>query len=99
MILLAAVNCLEWLFGHPTRRSRSGELSLRVRRAGGAPDSGGPLKLFLDTAHLDDIRTVRDWGLLDGVTTNPSLAAKEGLEFDDLIARICETTPGPRSRA
>jgi transaldolase len=55
------------------------------------------LKLFLDTAHLDDIRTVRDWGLLDGVTTNPSLAAKEGLEFDDLIARICEITPGPVS--
>ncbi len=38
-----------------------------------------------------------DWGLLDGVTTNPSLAAKEGLEFDDLIARICEITPGPVS--
>jgi transaldolase len=57
----------------------------------------GTLKLFLETAHLDDIRTVRDWGLLDGVTTNPSLAAKEGLEFDDLIARICEITPGPVS--
>lgn len=57
----------------------------------------GTLKLFLDTAHLDHIRTVRDWGLLNGVTTNPSLAAKEGLEFDDLIARICEITPGPVS--
>ena len=57
----------------------------------------GTLKLFLDTAHLDDIRTARDWGLLDGVTTNPSLAAKEGLEFDDLIARICEIPPGPVS--
>ena len=57
----------------------------------------GTLKLFLDTAHLDDIRTARDWGLLNGVTTNPSLAAKEGLEFDDLIARICEITPGPVS--
>lgn len=57
----------------------------------------GTLKLFLDTAHLDHIRTVRDWGLLNGVTTNPSLAAKEGLEFDDLIARICEMTPGPVS--
>jgi transaldolase len=55
------------------------------------------LKLFLDTAHLDHIRTARGWGLLDGVTTNPSLAAKEGLEFDDLIARICEITPGPVS--
>jgi len=57
----------------------------------------GTLKLFLDTAHLDHIRIARDWGLLNGVTTNPSLAAKEGLEFDDLIARICEITPGPVS--
>ena len=55
------------------------------------------MKLFLDTAHLSDIRTAREWGILDGVTTNPSLAAKEGLEFADLIARICEITPGPVS--
>jgi transaldolase len=55
------------------------------------------LKLFLDTAHLTDIRTAHDWGILDGVTTNPSLAAKEGLEFADLIAAICEITPGPVS--
>ncbi|HSQ36703.1 MAG TPA: transaldolase family protein, partial [Acidimicrobiia bacterium] len=55
------------------------------------------MKLFLDTAHIDHIRTARDWGLLDGVTTNPTLAAKEGLEFDELIARICEITPGPVS--
>ena len=55
------------------------------------------MKLFLDTAHLSDIRTAHDWGILDGVTTNPTLAAKEGLEFPDLIARICEITPGPVS--
>jgi transaldolase len=55
------------------------------------------LKLFLDTAHLDHIRTAREWGVLDGVTTNPTLAAREGLEFADLIARICEITPGPVS--
>jgi transaldolase len=55
------------------------------------------LKLFLDTAHLSDIRTAHEWGILDGVTTNPTLAAKEGLEFADLIARICEITPGPVS--
>jgi transaldolase len=46
---------------------------------------------------LSDITIVRDWGILDGVTTNPSLAAKEGLEFAELIARICEITPGPVS--
>ena len=55
------------------------------------------MKLFLDTAHLDHIRTAREWGVLDGVTTNPTLAAREGLEFADLIARICEITPGPVS--
>jgi len=55
------------------------------------------VKLFLDTAHLSDIRTAHDWGILDGVTTNPTLAAMEGLEFPDLIARICEITPGPVS--
>jgi transaldolase len=55
------------------------------------------VKLFLDTAHLADIRTARDWGILDGVTTNPTLAAKEGLEFPDLIAQICQITPGPVS--
>lgn len=55
------------------------------------------MKLFLDTAHLSDITVARDWGILDGVTTNPSLAAQEGLEFAELIARICEITPGPVS--
>ena len=55
------------------------------------------MKLFLDTAHLSDIRTAHEWGILDGVTTNPTLAAKEGLEFPDLIARICEITSGPVS--
>jgi len=55
------------------------------------------VKLFLDTAHLSDIRTAHEWGVLDGVTTNPSLAAKEGLEFPDLISRICAITPGPVS--
>jgi transaldolase len=46
---------------------------------------------------LSDIRTAHEWGILDGVTTNPTLAAKEGLEFPDLIARICEITSGPVS--
>lgn len=55
------------------------------------------MQLFLDTAHLEHIRTAHGWGILDGVTTNPTLAAREGLEFPDLIARICEITPGPVS--
>jgi transaldolase len=55
------------------------------------------LKLFLDTAHLDHIRIAAEWGILDGVTTNPTLAAREGMDFPDLVAAITEITPGPVS--
>jgi transaldolase len=56
-----------------------------------------PLKLFLDTAHLSDLETAKNWGILEGVTTNPSLAAKEGLEFADLVKMITDLVPGPVS--
>lgn len=52
------------------------------------------MKLFLDTANLDDITEINGWGVLDGVTTNPTLAAKEGLEFRDMIASICAEVDG-----
>ncbi len=55
------------------------------------------MKFFLDTAHLDDIKTAVGWGILDGVTTNPSLAAKEGIEFPDLVKSITEVVAGPVS--
>lgn len=55
------------------------------------------MKLFLDTAHLADIETAVGWGILDGITTNPSLAAKEGLEFPDLIKAITDLVAGPVS--
>jgi transaldolase len=55
------------------------------------------MKFFLDTANLDEIREVASWGILDGVTTNPSLCAKESLKFDDLIKEICRIVPGPVS--
>jgi transaldolase len=55
------------------------------------------LKLFLDTAHLADIETAHGWGILQGITTNPSLAAKEGLEFHDLIKAITDVVEGPVS--
>ena len=55
------------------------------------------MKLFLDTAHLADIETASAWGILDGITTNPTLAAKEGLEFEDLIRKITDLVPGPVS--
>jgi transaldolase len=56
-----------------------------------------PLKLFLDTAHLTDLETAMGWGILEGVTTNPSLAAKEGLAFTELVEKITTLVPGPVS--
>jgi len=55
------------------------------------------MKLFLDSANLDEIREVAGWGVLDGVTTNPSLCSKETVSFEDNIRRICALTPGPVS--
>ncbi len=55
------------------------------------------MKFFLDTANLAEIKEVAGWGILDGVTTNPSLVAKENVKFEDLIKEICRIVPGPVS--
>lgn len=55
------------------------------------------MKFFLDTANLDEIRTGAQWGIVDGVTTNPSLIAKEGKPFRDQVAAICDIVDGPIS--
>ncbi|MEX0680014.1 MAG: fructose-6-phosphate aldolase [Balneolales bacterium] len=56
------------------------------------------MKFFIDTANLNEIREANDMGVLDGVTTNPSLCAKEGIsDFDGFIAEICGITSGPVS--
>jgi transaldolase len=55
------------------------------------------MKIFLDTAAIDDIRTAARWGVLDGVTTNPSLFAKVGGSYDAVLRDICALTPGPVS--
>ncbi len=47
------------------------------------------MKLFLDTASVTEIRTMWEIGILDGVTTNPSLVAKEGRKFEDVLREIC----------
>lgn len=52
------------------------------------------MKIFLDTANLDELRKGADWGIVDGVTTNPSLIAKEGVALADQIRRICEIVDG-----
>lgn len=55
------------------------------------------MKFFIDTADIDDIRDLAATGMVDGVTTNPTLAAKSGRSFKDLIAEICAVVPGPVS--
>ncbi len=55
------------------------------------------MKFFIDSADIDEIRELADSGLVDGVTTNPSLVAKSGRAFKDVIAEICSTVEGPVS--
>ena len=55
------------------------------------------MKFFIDTANLEEIKTAESWGLLDGVTTNPSLVSKEKLPFKELIEEICDIVDGPVS--
>ena len=56
------------------------------------------MKLFLDTAEIEEIRTVARWGVLDGVTTNPTLFAKiKGMTYDEVLQEICTITSGPVS--
>jgi transaldolase len=55
------------------------------------------MKIFLDTAEIDEIKTAVRWGVLDGVTTNPSLYAKVGGSYDAILQQICKITPGPVS--
>jgi transaldolase len=55
------------------------------------------MKLFLDTAEIEEIRTAARWGVLDGVTTNPTLFAKVGGSYDDVLKSICDLTSGPVS--
>ncbi|HEX4111403.1 MAG TPA: transaldolase family protein, partial [Stellaceae bacterium] len=55
------------------------------------------MKFFLDTADIAEIRELAATGLVDGVTTNPSLIAKAGRDFKDAIREICGIVPGPVS--
>ena len=55
------------------------------------------MKFFVDTADIGEIRELADTGLLDGVTTNPSLIAKSGRDFFEVVSEICEVVEGPVS--
>jgi transaldolase len=55
------------------------------------------MKIFIDSANVDDIREAASLGIVDGVTTNPSLVAKEGRDFQEVIQEICTLVDGPVS--
>ena len=55
------------------------------------------MKIFIDTADLKEIEEIASWGILDGVTTNPTLVAKTGLSFDEIIEKISKLVDGPIS--
>jgi len=55
------------------------------------------MKFFVDTADIDEIRSLVETGLVDGVTTNPSLVAQAGRKFEEVLAEICAIVPGPVS--
>src|SRR4029450_11555251 len=55
----------------------------------------GPMKFFVDTADVTEIKELAATGLLDGVTTNPSLVAKAKRDFKEIIAEICAVVPRP----
>jgi transaldolase len=55
------------------------------------------MKFFLDTADVKEIKEAASWGVLDGITTNPSHVAKAGRNFKEVIAEICDLVPGPVS--
>jgi len=55
------------------------------------------MKFFIDTANINEIKEANDMGMVDGVTTNPSLIAKEGRDFEEIIKEICDIVDGPIS--
>lgn len=55
------------------------------------------MKLFIDTANINEIRQAASWGVIAGVTTNPSLVAKEGRDFREVVNEICTIVDGPIS--
>ena len=55
------------------------------------------MELYIDTANMDEIKEANDLGVLDGVTTNPSLIAKEGVDYTKRLEEICEVVSGPVS--
>src|SRR3546814_18843506 len=74
--------CIRYIYGWRWVRQQQGSMLM---------------KFFVDTADLSEIRELAETGLMDGVTTNPSLIAKSGRRIHDVIAEICDVVPGTGS--
>ena len=55
------------------------------------------MKIYIDTANIEEIREAESWGILDGVTTNPSLVAREKRPYEEVVREICGIVDGPVS--
>src|SRR5215469_16841402 len=55
------------------------------------------MKFFIDSADVNEVREASDWGLVDGVTTNPSLLAKTGRPYAEVLSELCQLVDGPVS--
>jgi transaldolase len=55
------------------------------------------MKIFLDTANVEHIKEASSWGIIDGITTNPTLIAREGRDFREVVSEICSIVDGPIS--
>src|SRR3989337_541931 len=74
---------------HATRRPKMADMARH--------DGRRAMKIFLDTANVEEIRAAADLGLLDGVTTNPTLLSKESAPYRKVLEQICHIVPGPVS--
>jgi len=55
------------------------------------------MEIFIDSANIEEIREANNWGVISGVTTNPSLVAREGRDFKEVVMEICKIVDGPIS--
>lgn len=78
-------------------RATTGDRLDRGMRGHATQTGHTTVKLYLDTANISEIAEINAWGVLDGVTTNPSLAAKEGKDFSSMIKEITSEVDGPVS--
>src|SRR3546814_1792303 len=82
---------------HSSRGRKWGQRQLRGPPHYRRKDASRSMKFFIDTADIAEIRDLAATGMVDGITTNPSLVAKSGSDFFEVLKAICDIDPGPVS--